>query len=78
MKIHISGFFHFAGLLSIGTTIALSQNVLINEIMYHPASENLNESYVELYNPGPGATNLSGFQFTKGFQFVFLTNSVLA
>jgi hypothetical protein len=46
--------------------------------MYHPASENLNESYVELYNPGPGATNLSGFQFTKGFQFVFLTNSVLA
>ncbi len=56
----------------------LAGNVLIDEIMYHPASENLNESYVELYNPGPGATNLSGFKFTKGFTYVFPSNTMLA
>ena len=57
---------------------ALAANVLINEIMYHPASGNLQESYVELFNPGPGAAELSGWRFTKGFQYVFTAPFVLA
>ena len=61
-----------------GVAQALAGNVLINEIMYHPASGNLNESYVELFNPGPGAADLSGWQFTKGFHFVFPANTVIA
>ena len=70
--------FFFAVVLLTGTTAALAQNVLINEIMYHPVSENLNESYVELYNPGPSAADLSGWQFTKGFRYVFPANTVMA
>ena len=64
--------------LVLGLASASASQVLINEIMYHPASENLLESYVELYNPGTYAENLSGWRFTKGLQYVFPTNTVLA
>src|SRR6266850_1624797 len=58
--------------------VTASGEVIINEIMYHPASGNLLESYVELRNTAAVATNLSGCRFTKGIQFVFPTNTVLA
>ena len=50
-------------------------SVVINEVMYHPGSDNLLESYVELYNPGAAAVDLSGWRFTKGLQFEFPTNA---
>lgn len=78
MKSLIIRFLPVTLLLSACVHSAWAGSVLINEIMHHPASGNLNESYVELYNPGPGATNLSGFKFTKGFAYVFPTNTVLA
>src|SRR5436190_19309609 len=46
-------------------------DVLINEIMYHPSDESTTEEYVELYNPGAGAVDLSGWKFTSGVQFTF-------
>src|SRR5260370_34518009 len=58
--------------------VTASGEVVINEIMYQPASGNLLESYVELRNTGAIATNLSGCRFTKGIQFTFSTNTVLA
>src|SRR5215475_8044279 len=51
--------------------------VVINEIMYHPASGNVLESYVELRNTDNVATNISGWRFTKGIQFTFPTNTTL-
>jgi hypothetical protein len=51
--------------------------VVINEIMYHPASDNVLESYVELRNLDNIATNISGWRFTKGIEFTFPTNSTL-
>jgi hypothetical protein len=69
--------FVFLFSLLIGVTPA-SSGVLINEIMYHPASGNLLESYVELRNTGNVATNISGWRFTKGIQFTFPTNTTLA
>jgi hypothetical protein len=51
--------------------------VVINEIMYHPASGNVLESYVELRNLDNVATNISGWRFTKGIQFTFPTNTTL-
>jgi hypothetical protein len=66
------------GLLAESGMAVSGQGVIVNEIMYHPASENLRESYVELYNPGTTAANLSGWQFTKGLQFAFPTNTTLA
>ena len=52
--------------------------VVINEVMYHPSSENLLESYVELYNSGTTPVMLSGWKFTKGIQFGFPTNTSIS
>src|SRR6267154_1164873 len=51
--------------------------VVINEIMYHPASGNVLESYVELRNLDNVTTNISGWHFTKGIEFTFPTNTTL-
>src|SRR5207237_6656238 len=66
----------FSSLLGCALT-ARGAGVVINEIMYHPSSENLLESFVEIYNTDAAATNLSGCQLTKGLEFVFPTNTVL-
>src|SRR5207302_579331 len=54
-----------------------SAGVVIDEVMYHPASENLLESYVELHNLDTVSTNISGWRFTKGISFTFPTNTTL-
>ena len=54
-----------------------SADVIINEVMYHPASQNLLECYVELRNTGSTATNISGWRLTKGVSFTFPTNTML-
>jgi hypothetical protein len=45
--------------------------IVINEIMYHPSSENPLEEYIELFNQGATAINLSGWRFTDGVDFTF-------
>lgn len=49
----------------------LQAQVLINEIMYHPASGNPAEEFIELYNPGPAGFDLTGWHFTKGITYTF-------
>lgn len=49
----------------------LRADVVINEIMYHPASEKTSEEYIELYNPGVAPVSLNGWSFTRGVTFVF-------
>ena len=61
----------------LSATTSTFAGVVINEIMYHPTSGNLLESYVELRNPDNIATNISGWRFTKGIQFTFPTNTTL-
>jgi hypothetical protein len=56
---------------------SIMAGVIIDEIMYHPASENLLESYVELRNTDNVATNISGWRLTKGISFTFPTNTIL-
>src|SRR4051812_45100975 len=51
---------------------------VINEIMYHPASTNLLEDFIEIYNPGTNAVDLTGWKITKGVNFSFPSNTVLA
>ena len=45
--------------------------VVISEIMYHPASENVLEEYIELFNRGAAAVDLTGWRFSSGVQFTF-------
>jgi len=47
----------------------LRAEVVISEIMYHPASETTTEEYIELHNSGPTDIDVSGWQFTSGVQF---------
>ncbi|PYK96206.1 MAG: hypothetical protein DME19_20485 [Verrucomicrobia bacterium] len=54
-----------------------THDVVINEIMYAPMSGNSDDQYVELYNQGTNAVNLSGWRFSDGIDFTFPTNTVL-
>ena len=53
-------------------------SIIISEIMYHPyhnvltyEPENLGQEYIELFNRGTGAVNLSGWRFSNGVDFNF-------
>src|SRR5262249_58707720 len=41
-------------------------DIVINEILYHPISENSDDEFVELYNQGTNAVSLAGWHFTDG------------
>ena len=56
----------------------LIRDVVINELMYHPISEQDEDEYVELYNRGTGPVNLSGWRFTAGISYTFPSNTVIA
>ncbi len=45
--------------------------VVINELQYHPASDDHGEEYVELYNAGDAAVDLSGWRFSDGIEYTF-------
>ena len=45
--------------------------IVINEIMFHPLTDNDAEEYIELYNTGPAPLNLGGWRFDKGVDFTF-------
>ncbi len=57
---------------------AAQTGVVINELMYHPASELPAEEYIEIYNTGPAAVNLTGWRITGGIGFTFPSASLAA
>src|SRR5678816_730603 len=60
------------------TVCAEPDQIVINEIMYHPPSDLENLQYVELLNSGKSESDLSGWSFSKGIKFVFPKNTKLA
>ena len=42
-----------------------SAQVVITEIMYHASSEDAGDDFIEIYNPGPGAVDLSGLALRR-------------
>ena len=56
----------------------LIRDIVINEIMYHPISEDVNDEYVELYNRGTNTVDLSRWKFSSGISFTFATNTFIA
>lgn len=46
-------------------------DVILNEIMYHPASHQTAEEWVELYNRGAAPVNLAGWRLSAGVAFTF-------
>lgn len=62
-----------------GTTNApmLIRDIVINEIMYHPLSEDADDEYVELYNRGTAAVDLGGWRFSDGIDFAIPAPALL-
>ncbi len=51
--------------------------VVLNELMYHPASENSADEYVELHNPGSAPVDLGGWRIEDAIKFEFAPGTVL-
>jgi hypothetical protein len=48
-----------------------ANKIVLNEIMFHPSTENTNHEWLELHNTDSAPVNLTGWQFTKGINFTF-------
>jgi len=57
---------------------ASESDIVLNEIMYHPPQDREDLQYVELFNRGESAVDLSRWSFTKGFTFVFPEKTTMA
>ena len=53
------------------------KDIIINELMYNPASDNADEEYLELFNRGENAIDLSGWYFSDGITFTFPSGTIL-
>lgn len=53
-------------------------DVILNELMYHPISENDDDQYVELYNRGAVAVNLDGWTLGDGISYTFPNGATIA
>ena len=58
-------------LTTVSAASAASGSVVINEIMYNPASDVDDEEFLEIHNPGDTAVSLSGMSFTDGISGTF-------
>jgi hypothetical protein len=56
---------------SFTTTSVIPNNVVINEIHYDPEPKTEPVEFIELYNAGASAPNMSGWRFTSGVSFTF-------
>ena len=48
-----------------------NDQIVINEIMFHPAAENTGGEYIELHNRSAVAVNLRGWKFSRGVDYEF-------
>ncbi|MEI9866084.1 MAG: lamin tail domain-containing protein [Limisphaerales bacterium] len=56
----------------------LIADMVINELMYDPISDNDDDQYVELYNRSASTVNMSGWQLTGGITYTIPNNTTLA
>ncbi|MBN8458631.1 MAG: lamin tail domain-containing protein, partial [Verrucomicrobia bacterium] len=54
---------------SFTTTAPIPSGVVINEIHYHPADDTSAEEFIELYNPGDTAVDISGWTITDAITY---------
>lgn len=63
---------------TLNTNAVFQGQIVINEVMFHASSESTAEEYVELFNRGPAAVNLLGWQLNGGINFTFPNVTVAA
>ncbi len=63
-------------------SFVLHSEIVINEIMYHHRAESVTndspEAWIELFNRGSNAVNLTGWKFDEGITYNFPSNQVIA
>jgi hypothetical protein len=52
-------------------------DVVLNELMYHPLSEDDNDQFVELFNQGTQPVDVSGWKFVSGIDFTVPAGTIL-
>jgi hypothetical protein len=57
--------------------LLLDGNVVINEIHYDPDLKTQPAEFIELYNKGNSAINMSGWYFSNGLTYTFPTNTII-
>lgn len=67
-----------AGLVAVTTPAgAAGGRVVINEILYHPPDDRDDLEFVELFNAGTNAVDLTGWRLTNAVQFAFSRHTTL-
>lgn len=56
---------------TLNTNAVWEGNIVINEIMFHPTTEQIADEWIELHNRGVSAVNLSGWRLNRAVDFVF-------
>ncbi len=56
---------------TLNTNAVWSGNIVISEIMFHPASEQVVDEWIELRNRGTNVVNLAGWKLNRAVDFVF-------
>ncbi|HNQ87478.1 MAG TPA: lamin tail domain-containing protein, partial [Verrucomicrobiota bacterium] len=64
--------------LSVSSVSLRGAGVIVNEIMYHPASTNRLEEWFELHNASAESVDLSGWRTSQGVTFTFPAGTRLA
>jgi len=54
-----------------------TQPVVINEIHYEPENKLDRAEFIELYNPGPGEVDMSGWYFSDGISYSFPNGTII-
>ena len=58
--------------------VTVSQDVVINEILYHTPDKDLRREFLELYNRGTTPANLTGWRIVDGVAFDFPNGTTIA
>ncbi len=58
-------------ILILGTAVGWGQDIVINEVMYHPSSENVLDEYIELHNAGLTDVDVGNWELKAGVCFLF-------
>jgi hypothetical protein len=58
-------------------TALYDRDIIINEIMYHPISEDSGDEYVELYNKGTQPVDVGGWELSSGISYTIRDGTVI-
>ena len=56
----------------------VNYDVVINEIMYHPISQDIDDEFIELHNRGASTVDLENWRFIEGIRYTFPAGTTIA